>query len=216
MSGSTSCAFPELELDVWRPVSNAVLITDFSALKSGSFFLLIASAISLWTLVPKSHENNWLLLFLCFRLFVFLSVEGENRGAVGILAARQPREKREGGGVEGLYGGRAEPGSKIGAGADRGPDECQLPRRQRSRTVLRPFRGADQAAFAVEDPLHIAAVLECELAAVREHDGVALIPVLGAIGRLEFGDDPAAVAIEHALLGERAVAPVAVDVGAPR
>ena len=59
----------------------------------------------------------------------------------------------------------------------------------------------------VEDPLgHISAVLECELVAVGEHDGVALIPVLGAVGRLELGDDPAAVAIEHALLGERAVA----------
>ena len=38
-------------------------------------------------------------LFQAFRIFC---VEGEDRGAVGILAARQPREKREGGGVEGL------------------------------------------------------------------------------------------------------------------
>ena len=44
---------------------------------------------------------------------------------------------------------------------------------------------------------------------------MALVPVFGPAGRLEFGDDPAAVAIEHALLGERAVGAVAVDVGAP-
>ena len=63
-------------------------------------------------LIPgqRSHENNRaLLILLCSRLFVFLCVEGEDRGAVGILPARQPREKREGGGVEGLCRGRAEP-----------------------------------------------------------------------------------------------------------
>ena len=45
---------------------------------------------------------------------------------------------------------------------------------------------------------------------------MALVPVSGVVGRFELGDDPAAVAVERALLGERAVAPVAVDVGAPR
>ncbi len=44
---------------------------------------------------------------------------------------------------------------------------------------------------------------------------MALVPVSGVVGRLELGDDPAAVAIEHALLGARAVGAVAVDIGAP-
>ena len=91
-------------------------------------------------LVPgqRSHENNWALLIpICFRLFVFLSVEGEDRGAVGILAARQPREKREGGGVESLCRGLAERHHEretLG--------ESQLSDRHRPRTVLGPLGGA--------------------------------------------------------------------------
>jgi hypothetical protein len=44
---------------------------------------------------------------------------------------------------------------------------------------------------------------------------VAFLPATGA-GLVELRDDPAAVAIEHALLGERAVGPEGVDVRAPR
>jgi hypothetical protein len=68
---------------------------------------------------------------------------------------------------------------------------------------------------AVVDALDIACGLESRLAAISSDDGVALVPVARAAGLIEFRDDGAAVAVEHALLGERAVGPVGVGERAP-
>jgi hypothetical protein len=65
-------------------------------------------------------------------------------------------------------------------------------------------------AIAVVDALDIAAVLEGRGTPVAHDDGVALVPIAWAAGLFEFGDDPAAVAVENPLL-DRAVGPVGVD-----
>jgi hypothetical protein len=74
-------------------------------------------------------------------------------------------------------------------------------------------RDADRAAVLVVDGLNVAVVLEHEFAAVGGDDGVALVQAAGAVA--ELGDDAAAVAVEHPLLGQRAVGPVGVGVRMP-
>ena len=89
----------------------------------------------------------------------------------------------------------------------------------RSAVVAGPSSVHSEALTRLPSPSNIRCTLSLfsnvNFLAIGEHDGVALIPVSGVVGRLELGDDPAAVAIEHALLGERAVGAVAVDVGTP-
>src|SRR5262249_4246041 len=82
-------------------------------------------------------------------------------------------------------------------------------------TCSRPYARADRPTVLVVDALDIVRVLERDRAASRQDDGVSLVPAAAAAGRLEFGDDAAAVAIEHALLGKRAVVAITADVAAP-
>src|SRR5262245_19486899 len=167
--------------------------------------------ISLFHLVPLHvADPTDVGLFPRAVVLVPRGLESKDRSAVAVSPSLEPGEQRHRGG----YGARhlqEAPYNKRD-----GLSKSELPDRQRLRPVLGPDRGADQIAVAVIDLLDVAAGLEGDLAAVGEHDGVALVPVAGTAGRVELGDDPAAVAIEHTLLRERAVGAVGVDVGAPR
>jgi hypothetical protein len=85
----------------------------------------------------------------------------------------------------------------------------------RLRPVVFPDGRADRPAVAVIDPLHLTAILERDLAVVRHDDGVAFVPAArGTV--VELRDDPAAVAVEHALFSQRAVAAIGVGDRTPR